>query len=189
MPSITIGSTKLPNGFPPGTSFRLEWVAGQVQRKQLRGQPTAKKFKERRLVWNSKDVEFEITRFLDPGKYIWKAHKYTEDGFDSFSEVGEILVGMTEKQWLSICHLKPKSQKPTMTSDGVVFACGFPGCSQRTRSKISALLHENKVHYGVDLLKEEDPSHVQRETLPAETFKRGPGRPPKSAYGGIGNAD
>ena len=188
MPSVTISSAKLPNGFPPGTSFRLEWVSGQTQRKQGKGK-TATKFRERRLVWNSKDVEFEITRFLDPGKYVWKAHKYTEDGFDSFSELGELLVGMTEKQWLRISHLKPKSQKPTMTSDGVVFACGFPGCDKRTRSKISALLHENAVHYGVDLLKSEDPVHETREVQPSETFKRGPGRPPKSSYGVGANAD
>jgi len=179
MPSVTITSQKLPNGFPSQTSFRLEWVSGQVQRK-VSATKKANKFKERRLVWTSDDVDFEVTRMLDPGKYVWKAHKYTEEGFDNFSELGELLVGMTEEQWKKISHLKPRAQKPTMTTDGVIFTCGIPGCQKRNRNKIAALLHESKDHYGVDLLNEANPTMAAKlvdEQIQEEVVKRGPGRP------------
>ena len=146
------------------------------------GKPRQRTFyRERRLLWKSK-VEGTVTRNYDPGKYVWKAHKETPGEFDNFSELGEFLVDMTQRQWVKVSHMDPKMQHARMTTDGVVFSCSFPGCNKRSTSKISALVHETDVHYGVNILEEpERKTEVDEQIEKVQQDKRGPGRPRKAS--------
>jgi hypothetical protein len=159
MPAVTITSKldRFPDGFPDDTDIRIEWVSRQ---KRVRNRKTGKvmnKYRERRLAWTGV-VTQSITRNFDPGKYVWKAHKSEQDGLENFSEYGEFLVGMTEEQWKKVNSLKPRMQKGVLTTDGCVFQCLWPGCKKKSSSRISALLHESSIHYGVDLLASENPA-------------------------------
>jgi hypothetical protein len=150
MPLLNITSKKFPDGFPDDTELRIEWVADERKRK---GQTL---YKERRVFWTGV-ISGNFSKNADPGKYAWKAHKADESGMEDFSEGGVILLGLTQEQWLRITHMQPKMQRPRLTTDGVVFSCDFPGCTKKSTGKLAALLHETRIHYGVDLLKSDDP--------------------------------
>lgn len=179
MSVVTIGSKKFPDGFPEGTTLRIEWVSGQKQMRYEKGMPTV--YKERRLAWKGV-VAGAFTKNFDPGKYVWKAHKHDPAGMDGFKDWGDFLVDMTQEQFLRISHMQPKNQKIVLTTDGVSFNCNFPGCAKISTGKVPALLHETSVHYGVDLLKSENPK-VDKEEVDSKidqlVQKRGPGRPRK----------
>ena len=178
---ITIDSKKFPDGFPEGTTIRIEWVSKQVPNKgDVEGMPDV--YKDRRLVWKGK-VTGPFTRDFDPGKYVWKAHKHDPAGIDGFKDWGSFLVGMTQDQFLRISYMEPKNQKAVLATDGVMFHCQFPGCSKLSTGKVSALLHESSEHYGVDLLKSktkkeaDDMKESVDEQIAQAAPKRGPGRP------------
>jgi len=154
VPTITIESKTLENGFPDDTDLRVEWLWKQVGTKKV------KAYKQRNVVWEGKISE-SFTRNFDPGKYSYKAHKYDPTGMEGFRESGEFLVGMTQDEWMRISHMEPKNQRAVMTSEGLVFHCAFPGCTKRTMNKIAALLHEAKIHYGQDLVGAEDPEKAK----------------------------
>jgi hypothetical protein len=160
MSAVTIESKKFPEGFPDDTNLRIEWVWGQTSHERY-----GRKFdsyKVRSLVWTG-TVSGQFTRNFDDGKYIYKAHKTDVTGREQFRESGEFLVGMTQDQWMIISHMEPEMQKPILATDGVIFTCQFPACKKRTTSKISAMLHESKIHYGSDLLATDEPEEVKQQ--------------------------
>jgi hypothetical protein len=153
MPLLNISSKKFPDGFPDDTNLRVEWCAQEWKHKRNKG---ATMHKERRLFWTGL-ITGEFSKNADPGKYAWKAHGQDPDTLENFSEGGFALVGMSQEQWKKISYMTPKNQRPVLTSDGLVYRCQFPGCTKKNTGKIPALLHESKIHYGVDLLKSDDP--------------------------------
>ena len=171
-------------GIPEGSTIRIDSVANEKRRrKNKRGVVQNKKYKERHLVWSG-EIDGEFTRTFDPGKYVYKIHKSPEGMTGGFMYYGEFLVGMSEEQFSHISQMKPNNAKAIMTSEGVRWDCRWPGCSKKSTSKISAYVHEVKVHYGADPF-EQGASFKERTPLPQtggpeSPTKRGPGRPPGS---------
>jgi len=171
-------------GIPDGSKVRIEACYGKI----LKSKSGEFRVLNRELVYKGIVTGGQVNINLDPGLYLYKVHNNPEDGMEECHYGGDFYHECTPEQFKKITHMRPNMADAVMTSDGVSFRCKFPGCKKNTSSRVAALLHETKSHYGIDLLEEperkdeaDDEFKKQHQQVVAQ--KRGPGRPRKNPVG------
>jgi len=85
-------------------------------------------------------------------------HKLSNAGEGVQSRVdrvsGEFYHMVTKEQWSKLSGERPKMVRARRTSRGMEWMCKAPGCNAKNRTRLSAYLHESRVHFGIDPIKE-----------------------------------
>ncbi len=128
----------------------------------------------RHVIYAGKATD-SISRNYQPGKYIYTMEKFIsarDEGVPgrSLCTGGEFLIDVNEEQWKNLRSSKPKMVKAIQTTEGPRMICTAPGCSKKSETRLSAFLHEAKVHFGVDPLKE--PHKAIQVELQATSLQR-----------------
>lgn len=107
-------------------------------------------------------IDQKVTRSFshdfDPGKYRYCMQKMIAGrGDNSPTRVvraeGEFLIDVTEEQWNALADVSPKAARATQTSDGPMWICKVPGCSNKAGTRLAAFLHESRDHFNIDPIK------------------------------------